>query len=433
MLRFLARGALGSLGLKIATVGLAFLNQLLVTRLMGAEQYSIYVYALTWLTVLGLMGRLGSDGMLTRFAAAYTAQRHWGLLKGLIRFGYGAVFTASMAVAGVTFLALAWFRADLAADAYPTYLAALCLLPVYGLTGVGQSLLYGFKRPWQAQSCDILARLFMMALAGAAYWHWRELSAFVGMLCGLAAATLVLLIASRWTRRAIPAETRANTRGIQAKHWLATALPMGFVALLRLLMDQGSLLLVGMLATDPKAVGIYAVALRLSELAAFGLQAVGMNLAPMISELHATQQKARLQELLTYTAYGIFGFTLAVGLVLYALGEPILKLFGAEFTAAYEPMVILMAGQVINALTGTVGSLMMMTGHQTIVARLVAFNTALSLGLNIWLVPRFGLNGAAFASATGIISVNLLSLIFVLRSLRLNPTVFRWPHRGSGL
>jgi O-antigen/teichoic acid export membrane protein len=424
MLGFLARGSLGSLIIKLAIVGLAFLNQLVVTRLMGAEQFGVYVNALTWLTMLATLARMGTDSMLTRFVAAYVVEAKWALLKGLIRFGYGAVLVASVLLVMLGTLLLEGYQATIGQDVFLTWAGALLLLPVTSLVVVGQSLLYGFKRPWRAQMSEALLRIAMMIVVSIVYWQSRELSASAGMFCGLISAAVVLMIVVGWVYAAIPDDARAHSPALTVRSWLSVCLPLGGMGLIQLLMSQGSLLLVGLLQSDPKAVGIYAVALRVSELAAFGLQAVNLNLAPVISELYVTRRKERLQAVLTHAAYGILGFTVAVAVVLYSLGDKLLALFGPDFSSAYYPMLILVGGQMVNALTGSVGLLLTMTGHQGVLVRMVAVSVLITLSLGGFMVPEYGVAGAASANAIGLVVLNLANLVYVLRRLGLNPTVF---------
>ncbi|MFN5745141.1 MAG: oligosaccharide flippase family protein [Methylococcaceae bacterium] len=424
MLGFLARGALGSLIIKLAIVGLAFLNQLVVTRLMGAERFGVYVNALTWLTVLATVARMGTDSMLTRFVAAYVVEAKWALLKGLIRFGYAVVLVVSVVLIMLGALLLDGYQSKIGQDVFLTWAGALLLLPVTSLVVVGQSLLYGFKQPWRAQLSEALLRIAMMTAVCIVYWQSRELSASAGMFCGLVSAAAVLAIVIGWVYAAIPDDARGHSSTVTVRSWLSVCLPLGGMGLIQLLMSQGSLLLVGLLQSDPRSVGIYAVALRVAELAAFGLQAVNLNLAPVISELYVTRRKERLQEVLTHAAYGIFGFTAVVAVVLYSLGDRVLLLFGPDFSAAYYPMLILVAGQMVNALTGSVGLLLTMTGHQVFLARMVTVSVSITLSLAGFMVPQYGAVGAASANAMGLVILNLANLVYVARRLGLNPTVF---------
>lgn len=433
---FVARGSLGSLAIKLATVGLAFATQMLLARLMGAGQYGAYIYALAWLNALVLVARLGTDGLLTRFAAAYAIREQWGLLKGLVRFGYRVVGLACLVLCGAAWAVWAApppaldFAAKLVPDAL--FLAALLLLPINALGGVGQSLLFGLKRPWQAQWPEPVSRAFMLAVAGAAYWWFGDLSAPLAMACTVLAALLGCVLGGYWLVRALPRPLAAVQVVAAPGEWWSVALPMLLMAFLRMLLGQSDVLLIGWLLGDTQAAGLYAVASRLAELTTFGLQAVNTTLAPTIAELYATRQTARLQDIVTRSAQGVFAFTAVVGLALGLLGEWTLGLFGPAFVAAYPALLILLVGQTINAATGSVGYLMTMTGHQRQAAWLVALAGTLTVALNVTLIPVFGIQGAAIANATGMALVNLTMLVFVARRLKINSTVFRRIRIGYG-
>jgi O-antigen/teichoic acid export membrane protein len=413
--------------LKVAVVGLAFFSQLVLTRLMGAEQYGVYVYALTWLTTFGLLGKLGTEGTLTRFVAAYIAEEKWGLLKGLMRFGYGAVFLVNITLAALLFEVLASGLVELKASVSSVFQTALLLLPVYGLLSVTQSILYGLKRAWLAQLLECLLRVLLIAAVGAVYFRTGALSARVAILSSLGSAVLVLALAIFWTHGSRSKAPVDGATELQLNYWLRVSLPLCVTGLLKLLLDQGSVLIIGLMTTDTVQVAAYAVAMRVSELTAFGLMAVNLNVAPSISELFVTRSRTRLESLLTLAAYGIFAYTLVASLFLYFLGQPLLRWFGPDFTLAYSPMVILVAGQIVNALTGSVGVLLVMSGNQAFVACAMALNAALSLALNFVLVPEYGAKGAAISTATGLAVLNLTNLAYVVIKLKLNPTVFKVP------
>jgi O-antigen/teichoic acid export membrane protein len=77
---------------------------------------------------------------------------------------------------------------------------------------------------------------------------------------------------------------------------------------------------------------------------------------------------------------------------------------------------ILGTAQVINALSGPVAEILLMTGHQKEAARSLFLAVLLNVGLNIILVPRIGINGAAIATATSTVLWSIL-LIFRVRKL----------------
>jgi O-antigen/teichoic acid export membrane protein len=62
-----------------------------------------------------------------------------------------------------------------------------------------------------------------------------------------------------------------------------------------------------------------------------------------------------------------------------------------------------------------------MSGNQLRLIKIQGCNAVLMIGLSLWLIPRFGIAGAALASTVAVIVTNLWSLATVLRTLNLSP------------
>ena len=100
-----------------------------------------------------------------------------------------------------------------------------------------------------------------------------------------------------------------------------------------------------------------------------------------------------------------------------------LGLFGPEFTRGYWALAILTVGQLVNASVGSVGFLMSMTGHQREAARVFAGAAVLNVVLNASLIPLWGINGAAIATATTTIIWNVALALYVWRRLGVRATI----------
>ena len=107
------------------------------------------------------------------------------------------------------------------------------------------------------------------------------------------------------------------------------------------------------------------------------------------------------------------------------LGKWVLSFFGADFVNGYMALVVLTVGQVARALFGSVGFLMTMTGHGRETAYVFGLSVVLNIGLNAFLIPPFGMAGAAFATALTTILWNVLLFVYVLNRLGINSTAFR--------
>ena len=157
----------------------------------------------------------------------------------------------------------------------------------------------------------------------------------------------------------------------------------------------------------------------------------GAALAPMISSLHVSGKRKELQRLVTLAARGIFAFSFPAGLVLILAGRYVLRAFGAESTVAYRSLVILAVGQLVNALAGSVGFPMVMTGHQRRAAAIMGVSAGLNVVLNAVLIPRYGLTGAAAATGTTLALQNVVMLVHVIKRLGVNPTILGALKRGG--
>jgi O-antigen/teichoic acid export membrane protein len=104
----------------------------------------------------------------------------------------------------------------------------------------------------------------------------------------------------------------------------------------------------------------------------------------------------------------MFLTAISAGLFFLLLGRPALSfIFGPEFGAAYLPLLILCAGQLVNAATGCAILLLNMTGNERypLLATMVA--AFLNVMLNLLLIPPYGIHGAAIATASSTAALQL--------------------------
>jgi O-antigen/teichoic acid export membrane protein len=100
-----------------------------------------------------------------------------------------------------------------------------------------------------------------------------------------------------------------------------------------------------------------------------------------------------------------------------------LLLFGREFTRGAAAVVILSIGQIINAMMGSVGVLLLMAGYEREVAIAAAISAALNVLLNLIMIPSLGIAGAALAVAGSLFVWNVLLSVCVHRRLGIHTTV----------
>ncbi len=117
-------------------------------------------------------------------------------------------------------------------------------------------------------------------------------------------------------------------------------------------------------------------------------------------------------------ASGVLVFLAIPGVAVLLLGAGwILSLFGTDFQVATLALRLLTIGALFNLAAGPVGLLLMMTGNERLLMRNVLYMASVNALLNMALIPSFGLNGAAAATAITAISINALNSVAVRRRL----------------
>ena len=96
----------------------------------------------------------------------------------------------------------------------------------------------------------------------------------------------------------------------------------------------------------------------------------------------------------------------------------LMGLFGSEFRSGADVLVILAVGQFINSATGLVGLMLIMSHNESKLLQAAAIAAVVNAGLNLWLIPRYGLTGAAWASLIAVATLNITRWLFVRGALR---------------
>lgn len=429
----LARGSGGWLIVTAIGTVVVFVVNVVLARTMGVSHYGTYIYSLTWITVLSHLAQMGMTTSLLRFVAAYKAKADWGLLKGVMRFMFQAVGIASLVVGGVAALVIWQLRDRIGPEQTQVLLIALFLLPAISLTALRAASLRSLKEIMRATLPDNVIRPGAIGLlVGAAYLITADtITASMAMSLNIVATAIAFTIGTVWLLKRLPTEMQGSPPERAPREWLSVSLPLFLMAGMHLVLGQTDTIMIGILRS-PEAAGIYSVASRVSVFVIIGLRAVNSIAAPMIAELHAKGDHAELQRMIALAARVIGVCTILAALVVIVLGKPILSLFGAEFLVAYEPLVVLLVGASVSALTGPVGFLMTMTGHQNTAAKIIGVCVVINIVGNALLIPRYGIVGAAATTAFVTVFRNLTMFVYVLKVQGLNSTIFAplEPKRG---
>ncbi|MEZ4515848.1 MAG: polysaccharide biosynthesis C-terminal domain-containing protein [Chloroflexota bacterium] len=152
------------------------------------------------------------------------------------------------------------------------------------------------------------------------------------------------------------------------------------------------------------------------------MNAFNMILTPMIADQYHKKNYKQLEELFRVnTKWGIYCVIPLVLLIMFAAGDIMTVLFGSEYSGGAVALQILTIGQFINIATGATGIMLIMTGHQQEWFRLSVLIVIVNIILNLTLIPRFGIEGTAIATASTVGGLFALGLLIVRHTLHMWP------------
>jgi O-antigen/teichoic acid export membrane protein len=160
-------------------------------------------------------------------------------------------------------------------------------------------------------------------------------------------------------------------------------------------------------------IAYYSVSVKLAMLTTLALMSVNIVIAPRIAEIYENQKMQKLQLLIRHSTRIIFLISICVLSVLFFFSEEILGLFGQGYVIANNALLFLLAAQFFNAVSGPGAIYLNMTGRQKTLNKILVSALIINISLNFYLIPIWGINGAAIATLASLIIWNTITTVLI--------------------
>jgi len=429
-----ARGATISLVIRVTGIGIVMIQAILTARLLGPEGYGTIAFLLSLSSIFATIVLLGTESLAVREVARLLTQNDWPGLKGFLGTTRFAVIAAGL-IGALLWVVIAVFvlpeRRNGAWIEYAVF--AALIFPLIALNLQTQAVLRGYGLVAISQIPQVILRPFVLVAFLSMAWisSWQigpgtYLSAV--FLANLIALSLGLFVLHSTTTmlREVAAETPRIGMLAQA------ATPFMMIGLLGVLLGEINTLML-MWWGNAEQTGLFQPLARITPLLMLSMQAISVRYAPRITELWTAGETTRLTDVTRKVTLTTTGFTALSAAALLFLAEPVLGLFGREFTVNAHALWWLAGAQVVNAACGPAGLLLTMSGHASRAVGPQVLGLAVNLALGALLIPERGAEGAAIAMAGGITAWNLAMLVLVVRRVGFDPSLFGSVYAGNGL
>lgn len=409
--------------MKLAGIGLTFLATIVLTRVLGAEQYGVYVFAFTLVGILSEPQFVGLRTLAVRNAAVYVDRGQSALLAGLaIRLRSVAIY-GGIAAFGVLLIAGWLMGPKFGSGTLWVFVAGAALPFLLGYNRISDGMLRGAHLVMTSQFPKLIVRPALLLvyvavgalLAGSAFNATWAMGMQVGA-AATAAIVYVLLI-----RRHLGGHLKGAAPQFRTREWLHGMFPLMLSGVFQIIDTRAGVLMLGVLGVAADT-GRFHATIRLAELIALVQAVANIVVEPWIARYCASGELDKLQRKVTTAARLVFFATLPVSLLVIWQGAAVLAIFGPEFVAAAPALTILAIAQVVKAALGTLAPLLNMAGYprETVVG--MAIGLAAHIVLGVLLIPKLGLVGAAWAALISMLVWKIYLMFRVHRLLGLYTT-----------
>ncbi|CAN5817834.1 flippase [soil metagenome] len=406
----MARGSgLNFLGLSISQAA-ALLISLIVARVLGRSDLGIYAQAFAVMSLLQMVATGGLHTGTMRFVAVHRARNDSGAVYGTVLLGVGSALALACVLGLALWFLSRWMAVSVFSEpglARPLGAVALTL-PAATFAGVALGATQGFKTMRASASIGLILEpaLRVVLTVVLLLMGWGVMGAMAAL---VASHYIAAALSARAIRRLLkhpdpPVYEPRRLFAFSSVSWLGSLANSGLV--------WADTVILGVYLPSSE-VGVYSVATRLVVLASLVQTAINLALGPRIADLYSRDERHALERAYRAAANWTVRLALPAFGLLIIFPEELLDIFGNGFRAAGAVTAVLAIGKLVDAATGPCALMLNMSGRPLVNTLNNLAVLVVNVVLNVLLIPRFGLIGAAAAWTISLTVVNVARVLEV--------------------
>ncbi|MCD6459889.1 flippase [bacterium] len=422
-LRKIAKGA--GLGFTGTMIGMAFgyFSRIVIARFLGPGDYGLVSLGVSAFTIASTFSLMGLPSGVIRYISFYKGKEDEGRIKGTI------ISAIKMSVPlGIILTVLIFFGADLISIhifhepnltpvlrifsiAIPFWvLAQICLGATIGFQDLRYNVyvLHLFQNSFKLIAIVILLWLGFGVIGASFGW----VLAIVGM---------PFLAFYFLENKVFPIFNTKIKSVAMEKELFLFSFPLIFVGMAGLITGWTDTIMLGYFSTT-EAVGIYNAVQPTARLMLVALSSFGVIFTPVISELYARNKYEDLKNSYSVVTKWILALVFPAFLLMALFSKPIIEImFGPDYIEGAMALGILAFGFLVISAIGPASSVLHALGRTKVIMGCSFIGAAANVVLNLLLIPPYGINGAAIATAFSLVLMHAFLLFFVNRIGKIQP------------
>ncbi len=398
---------------------LTFVISIILGRYLGATDLGLYRLTYTFYGVATMVGALGIPAAVIKYVAEDKEDK-----ANLNKIVSSAIITSLLV--GIFFSIALYLSSQIFADLFkmPQIKGLLELLtPVFPFVLVN-SILYATLNGLRDMNKYAMSMIFQQVLmtifiAILIYLGFGVAGAMIGIVLSSIGASAYLIYCCKGKFNFIIKEYIKTTKKL-----ISFGTQMFGANLINMINLQGDTIFVGYFLTAAD-VGYYSVATGLSKFFWVVPQAIQTISYPATSDYWAKKDIWGLQKMLDksmkYTALALMPAGLAI---CFFAEEIVTSIYGPGFSLSALPLQVLLMGTVIFGVFCTsIGGSLAGVNRPDLGLKAASFSALVNIILNLSLIPRYGVIGAAIATAVSLITMALLFYALTIKTLSLKAKI----------
>lgn len=407
---------------RVIGTGFKYITQLILANILGAGLFGIYGLGIVIYQLGELLSMMGLQNASVRYVSIHHGKKDIPRIKGVLWEATSFSFFSGLFFCLVLLLLSRFIAYNLFVkpDLLPIIRIFAFALPFGASMNVLALATTGFKKTkFMVYVIEILQPLINLLLIIVLFLFGFRLSGaagawFLSLVLGLA---IIILLTVKYFPQIIDLKIKSIFIGSELYKF---SIPLAFGSLLIYILLWTDSLLLGYFRSSFE-VGIYRAASQTVLVLTLILVSFNTIFGPIIADFFDKKDKKPLAEIFKTVTRWTFMLTLPIFLVMAICSREILSLFGADFAIGWVCLAILSISQLVNVGTGAVGLILIMSGHQYQKLAGDFLMAMINVLLNLILIPRWGIVGAAIATSFSIVVINLMRVIQVFFALKVHP------------
>lgn len=406
--------SLGTLALRIFGVLLLFGFTVFLTKSYSPKLVGQYDFVRSYLLAIGSICLLGFDQSILYFKGRLASQNELRQLKKVYVKMVSMLFLTSLFIL-IVFLLIDKKRINtyfLDDEVYSILLKSSVILFFHGLSLLNTEIFRAMDKLYVAELFRNIIKYIPLIIGSVVLFYWHLETYLVDVfLIGFVFLAIIssVLIFIYFNKTEIVSEEIFTSKDIFRKSY-----PIAISGMAMFLLMSFDIMFLKKYRND-ETVAFYSVGVKIMTIVSVIILTINITVSAKIAEYFSSENMIELKKVLRNSARLIFCISFPVITLISIFSEYVLSMFGHEYVIAQQSFLILIIGQGICSLFGSAPVYLNMTGRQHIFQIILIGAVIINFTLNRFLIPIYGMTGAAIAFFSSSFLWNFVSAVVIYK------------------